>query len=179
MMPNLFRCLAALLLVATGVGFTPAKPIDDDFNLVVTLVTGERGKDSNSTTTTLTLSGDKLVYHQGYHGAHSSGRAPFKKEYSLTTSDRDELIRSLREKSLLVTKTLTTLSPVKGPGSYFTLVIRSKLSGKEHSVTIDLPRDAPKVKADRLYRDSVSLVQQLYRVINRTDPDISMPGLIP
>jgi hypothetical protein len=41
-----------------------------------------------------------------------------------------------------------------------------------------LPRDAPKVKTDRLYQDSVSLVQQLYRVINKTDPNFSMPELI-
>lgn len=179
MKSHLLRSIASLLLIVTGATFAPGKPGDSELNLVITIVTGERGRDSNSTTTTLTLSGDKLVYHQSYHGAHSGGREPVKKEYRLSVTERDEVLKLLQERGLLVTKKLTTLSPFKGPGFYFSLVIQSKLNGKEHSIAIDLPRDAPKVKSDRLYQDSLALLQQLYRVINRTDPNVSIPQLIP
>lgn len=171
--------ILVLLLAVYGRG-TPGKPAADELSLTVTIVTGERSKDSHSTTTTLTLSGDKLTYQESYHGAHSGGRTPVKKEYKVTTAERDELVKSLRDKNLLVTRTLATLSQDDAPGSYFSLLIRSRVNGKEHSITINLPRTAPKLKGDRLYQDSVSLVQQLYRVIKRNDSDaaISMPELI-
>ena len=174
----LYRSVVSILLVATCAVFTAGKPSADELSLVVTIVTGERGRDSNSTTTTLTLSGVKLAYQQSYHGAHSSGRTPVKKEYTLTTAERAELIKLLREKNLLVTRTLATLSPEEEPRSYFSVFIRSKLNAKEHSTTISLPRDASRLKGDPIYRDSMSLIDQLYRIINRTDPDISRPELI-
>ena len=166
------------MLMATCAALTAGKRAADELSLVVTIVTGERGRDSNSTTTTLALSGVKLAYQQSYHGAHSGDRTPVKKEYRLTTADRDELIKLLRERNLLVTRTLATLSAEEEPRSYFSVLIRSKLNGKEHSTTISLPRDAPRLKGDPIYRDSMSLIEQLYRIINRTDPDISRPELI-
>ena len=178
MKPILSLSVILILLMAVCAALAPGKPPADELSLVVTIVTGERGRDSHFTTTTLTLSGDKLAYQESYHGAHSGGQTPVKKEYTLTTAERDELIKSLREKNLLTTRTLATLSQDDGPESYFSLLIRSKLNGEEHSITIKLPRTAPKLKGDRLYQDSVSLVEQLYRVIKRTDRHISMPELI-
>ena len=174
----LVRSAIAIVLTTSSGPIAAAKPAAEP-SLVVTIVTGERGKDSNSTTTTLTIRANTLVYTQRHQGAHSSARPAVKNEYQLTVGEKNQLLKSLHDKGLLVTKTLTTLSPQQGPGFYFSLVILSKLEGKQHSITISLPRDTPKVKSDRLYQESVSLVEQLYRVINRTDPGISMPTLIP
>lgn len=179
MNPKLSRSLTLVLLLAICASLAPGKPAAEELSLVVTIVTGERGRDSHSTTTTLTLSGDKLTYHQSYHGAHAAGQTPVKKEYKLSAADRDELVKALREKNLLVTRTLKALSQDHEPGSYFSLLIRSTLAGREHSTTITLPRAATKVKGERLYQDSVALVEQIYRIIKRTDRAISMPELIP
>ena len=172
------RIVIVILSMAVSVAPAASAAPSDELSLVVTIVTGERGKDSHSTTTTLTLTGEKLTYQQSYRGAHSGGRPPVKKDYKLTTADRDELTRILREKKLLITRTLAALSQEDEAGSYFSLLLRSKLNGEEQSITIKLPRTAAKLKGDRLYQDSVFLVEQLYRAIKRTDPDISMPQLL-
>ena len=155
-----------------------ANPPADNWTIAVTVVTGELSKDSNSTTVTLTVSGDKLTYHRTYRGAHPGNRKPLKEEFILSAADRANLLNLLREKNLLVTKTLSSLTQQQRPGSYFSLSIRSTVDGKEHTVTINLPRHAIKSKEDRLYQDSVALCEELYRIMRRTDPSLSMPELI-
>jgi hypothetical protein len=175
MKPNCLRVTIAIFFIAVNTAYAlPA----DELSLSITIVTGERSKDSHSITTSLTLSGDKLTYQQSYHGAHSGSMPAVKKEYRLNSSERDELIKLLREKHLLITRTLAALPPNDEPASYFSLLIRSRLEGKEHLITIKLPRTAPKVKSDPLYQDSVAVITQLFRIINKTDSDISMPELI-
>ena len=178
MKSTLFRTGLVVFLIAVSAGFTAARAPGYELSLVVTIVTGERSRDSNSTTATLTLNSSKLTYQQSYHGAHSGGRTPVKKEYTLTPADLNELSKLIRGKNLLTTRRLASLSPDDGPGSYFSLLIRSRLNSKEHTITIDLPRNATRLKSDPLYRDAVAFVEYLYRVIERTDPDISMPELI-
>ena len=183
-----------VLVIAVGAVFAPGKPRSqgssfrshdssgkapaEELSLVVTMVTGERSRDSNSTTTSLTVTADTLRYEQSYHGAHSNRRAPVKKEYNLTKEDRNALIRVMHEKNLLVNRTFAALPQEDEPSVYFSLAIRSKLNGDEHSITINGPRNAAKMKADRIYQDSVYLVAHLFKIINRTDPDTSMPELI-
>ena len=154
------------------------KPPKSELSLSITMVTGEHSRDSNSATTTLIVSGDTILYEQSYHGAHSAGRTPVKKEYKLTRANRTELTRMLRTRNLLVNRTLSTLAEQDAPGRYFELKIRSKLNGKEYSISIEGPRSSAKLKQDRIYQDSVYLIEQLYKIINMTDPDVSMPELI-
>jgi hypothetical protein len=173
-----FYWLTIFIAFALGTLIARANPAADNWTIAVTVVTGELSKDSNSTTVTLWVSGDKLTYHRSYHGAHPGNRKPLKEEFILTAADRANLLKLLREKNLLVTKTLSSLTQQQRPGSYFSLSIRSTVEGKEHTVTINLPRHAAKSKEDRLYQDSVALCEELYRIMRRTDPSLSMPELI-
>jgi len=156
----------------------PARSPVEELSLEIAMVTGEHSRDSNSTSTSLTIEGNKLVYEQTYHGFHANRRDPVQKEYELTPNDRNVLIGLLRQKNLLVNKSLTGSSPEEGVRTYFSLSVNSKLNGKAHSITIDGSRNDAKLKATRFYRDSVFLIEQLYKIINRTDPDITMPELI-
>jgi hypothetical protein len=177
----LSRILVINLALTVNAGLAWGKPAADELYLTVTIVTGEHSRDSNSTTTTLTVDGDTLAYEESHHGAHSR-RAPVKKEYRLSRKDRDELLGLLKEKNLLITRTVTaTVTPLSETTNlvhYFELKIRSRLDGKEHSISIDGPRSAEKVKKEAVYQHSVYLLAHLYGIINRTDPDITLPQLI-
>lgn len=176
-LPKGLPLLTLSLMLAALATFASAKPPADKLNLSVTIVTGEHSKDS-SKTTILTVKGDTLRYQQNYRGAHSGGSTPVRKEYKLTAEDRSALVKLLRERNLLVTRRVSAVAQGKEPDSYFTLEVRSQLDSKEHSISISGPRGGAKLKQDPIYQDSVYLVEQLYRLIQRTDPSISMPQLV-
>ena len=150
----------------------------DELYLSVAIVSGEHSRDSGSVTTTLTIAADALGYEETYQGMRSNLHKPLKKEYKLTKQDLAVLIRLLKEKNLLVTKTISKPPQQKGFSRYFELTIRSTLRGKENSVSIDASPGAKELKAEPLYQSSVSLIEELYKIINRTDPDITIPQLI-
>ena len=150
----------------------------NEFSLDVTVVTSEHSRDSNSVTRNLSVSGNTLVYEETYHGARANRHQPLKKEYKLTSDDRDRLIGLLKAKALLTTKTISKSTEQEGPSRDFKLSIASKLAGKEGNISINAPRTAVELKNDPLYQGSVFLIAELYRIINRTDPDITFSDLI-
>ena len=170
--------VSVMLLCAAGVAVVLARSPAEALSVKITMVTGEHSRDSNSTTTSLTIEGNKLVYEQTYHGFHANGREPVKKEFELTANDRNVVIGLLRRKNLLVNRSLTGLPQEQDARTYFSLSISSKLNGQEHSITIAGARNDAKLKETGLYRDSVLLIEQLFKIINRTDPDMTMPELI-
>ena len=177
-LPKGLSLLTLSLLLAALAAFAPAEPPAHELNLSITMVTGERSKDSSSETTTLTVKGDTLRYEQNYRGAHSSSRTPVKREYKLTAADRSALTNVMREKNLLVTRTVKALAQEDGPEFYFSLIIHSKMNDKEHTISISGLRGGAKLKQDRIYQDSVFLVEQLYRLMQRTDPSVTVPKLV-
>jgi hypothetical protein len=175
----------SLFKLALFTAFAAACPLNahatfpqNEFSLDITVTTSEHSRDSNSVTTNLRVSGNTLVYEETYHGAHANGQKPVKKEYKLTNDDLDRLIGLLKDKALLTTKTISKSTEQEGPSRDFRLSIASKLAGKEGVISIDAPRKAIELKTDPLYRASVFLVAELYRIINRTDPDVTFSDLI-
>ena len=150
----------------------------NDLELSVTIVIGEHSRDSSSAAVTLTVSSTTLTYEQIYQGARSNQHKPVRKEYRLTKNDLDELSRLLKEKNLLVTATISHPPRQKGYSRYFELSVSPRLNGKESTVSIEAFPGDTDLKTDRLYQGSVSLIQELYKFITRTDPDITAPSLI-
>jgi hypothetical protein len=167
-----------VLLLFTAMAVVLARGSAEELSVKVTMVTGEHSRDSNSTSTSLTIDGNKLIYEQTYHGFRANRREPVKKEYEVTANDRNMLIGLLRQKNLLVNKSLRGLPQEQDARIYFSLSIETKLNDREHSIKIDGARNDAKLKEAGLYRDSVFLIQQMYKIINRTDPDITTPELI-
>lgn len=180
MKPRTIPSLVVLSLVVTAcsLAICGATPSRDGLYLEVTIVTGEHSRDSTSVTRTLTVSSGELLYEETYAGARSNRRQPVKKKFKLTRQDQEALIALLKTKNLLVTKTVSKPPTQKGSSRYFELAITSALEGKENSVAIEASPSAIELKTDSLYQGSVSLIEQLYKIINRTDPDIAVPTLI-
>jgi len=151
---------------------------DDDFHLKVTIVTGEHSRDSNSTTRTLSVAANELLYEESYAGAHSGQRRPIKKRFKLNQQDQSDLVAILKEKHLVVTKTISIPPLHIGATRYFELAIVTALQAQEYTVTIEASPAAENLKSDPLYQGSVDLIEQLYKIINRTDKDLTPPRLI-
>jgi hypothetical protein len=175
---SLFKLALFTSLVAAGPVIARATLPQNEFSLNVTVITSEHSRDSNSVTTNLRVSGDTLVYEETYHGANANRHQPLKKEYKLTNDDRDRLIGVLKDKALLTTRTISKSSEQRGLSRDFELSIASKLAGKEGVISINAPRTEIKLKTDPLYQGSVFLIVELYRIINRTDPDVTFSDLI-
>jgi hypothetical protein len=162
------------IFMATAIGETAA----DDLNLTVTIITGEHSRDSSSTMTNLTLSNDTLLYEQSYDGAHSGRRGPVKKQYKLANADKTELMALLNKKDLWVTKTISKPPQARGTSFYFELEMRANSKGKQSLVSIEGSRSDSDLQEDATYRSVVSVIDVIYRVIRRKDPDIARPELI-
>ena len=175
---SLFKLALFTLLVAACPVIARATLPQNEFSLNVTVVTSEHSRDSHSTTTHLSVAGDTLTYAETYHGAHSNRQQPIKKEYKLTSDDRDRLISLLKDQGLLTTKTIANATEPDGPSRDFRLTIATKLAGQESVVSISAPRTATKLKTDPLFQGSIALIAELYRIINRIDRHVTFSALI-
>jgi hypothetical protein len=161
---QLNNTVGVILSLAAVAALVLARSPTEELSLRVIMVTGEHSKDANSTSTTLTIEGNKLIYEQTYHGFHASGREPVRKEYELTQNDRSALIRLLRQKNLLVNRSLTGSLQDRAARIYFSLSVNTKLDAREHSITIEGARNDGKLKEAGFYRDSILLIEQLYQI---------------
>ena len=175
---SLFKLALFTSLIAACPAIACATLPQTEFSLNVTVVTSEHSRDSHSATTKLSVSGDTLTYEETYHGAYANRQEPIKKEYKLTSDDRDRLIGLLKDRGLLTTKTIANATEPEGPSRDFKLSIATKLAGQESVISISAPRTATKLKADSLYQGSIALIAELYRIINRTDRHVTFSGLI-
>ncbi len=142
----------------------------DNLQLRVELTTGERSKDSSSHTTTISIEPrvNVIVWEQtsrGFHG-RGVGTPPSRKEYKLSPADRQKLSGLLESKNLLVTKSIEIPDDYPPTHHYFAVSIESVLGRKKGTVSISGPQTAAQVKEEKLYQDSISLVKELYRIIN-------------
>lgn len=144
--------------------------LQGDPQILVTIMRSEHSRDSNSVTTTLTVSGNSLIYSQVRSGAHSRGSKPIERRFELSNEDRRELARLLNERKLLVTKTISKSAAVTGQYLSLSFSIHSNLSGKEGLISINGPMKSTAIKNDPLYQNSLVLINELYRVVHRTEP---------
>lgn len=149
-----------------------------DFHLEIRLTRGERSKDSNSSTTVLTISGGKLVYRT-ISGRRLSGRAVAPREFTLTAQDQKTIIKLIMDRKLLRTASIERERDVPGIYRYFELSINAVVDGNEGLINIKASRKATDLKEDELYKDSIALIDQIYEIIHRFDKDLDYEPLIP
>jgi hypothetical protein len=176
-MKNLPIIILSIMLTAHNpvAGGTVAP--QQDLYIQVKIEHSEHSRDSNSETETLTVSGDTLIYEDAHRGAHSGRFKPVEKRYKLAKEDLDGLARLLNEKRLLTTKSISKDAPTDSHVFHWLEIsLQSKLGGKEGSISIYGPLSSSEIKGDRLYQRVLPLVEALYRVMDRTDADMSFRG---
>jgi hypothetical protein len=149
----------------------------DALYLEITLTTGERSRDSNSTTTEITITGRTLTYKETY-GGRSGGRAPRQKALKLNAEDQRKIIKLINDRNLLRTDSIERAQDASGIYRYFELSIGSTINKSKGSISISGSRKATDLKEEKLYKDAVALVEEIYGIIHRTDGKIVYEPLI-
>jgi hypothetical protein len=161
----------ALLLVCVLPGLVSART-KDDFTLSVSLVIGERSRDSHTETTLIRLAGNNLTYERTYSGAGAGRREPVRREFKLKGSEIARLKSLVKEKNLLGSGGLN-FKPAAGQLTYFEMNIRVTLKGIIATQELSGPRAAANIKDERVYQKSMALLQELYRLINLREQGIN------
>ncbi len=150
----------------------------DALSLQITMIRGERSKDSNSATTEITINDQTLVYRKTYSG-RSRGRMPEEtKEFKLKAEDQRNLVKLIKERNLLRTDSIEREQAMSGIYLYFELSVKSTVDQSTGSIHIKGSRKATDLKEEKLYQDAVALIEEIYAIIHRTDERVVYEPLI-
>ena len=146
-----------------------------DLYIYVSLTKTERSRDSNSRTTNITVSGNKIVYQKVYRGYRRNPIEPINKEFTITDEQIKSLEKLVRDHNLLTSGSLEY--PTTGGGFvYFEMSLEVKADGQESQIDISGPSKAEGIKAEKLYKNADALLEEIYRIINAQDDEISYSG---
>jgi len=150
---------------------------EDALLVSVRLTTGERSKDSASQTTTITVERDAIAWAQTFAGSSRRRPNPPRKVYKLSPAEKRNLQELIKSNNLLVTDSIELPRPSSNY-QYFEVSVDLTLGGKKGAVNISGPRNAAGVKDERLYRSTLALIAELYRIMNGHDESIHFEELI-
>jgi hypothetical protein len=164
--------ILALLVCACSVSGNAT----DELHIGVVLTTGEHSKDSSSQTTTITVARDAIVWERTF-GGRRSGAPPLRKKFRLTPAEKGNLLKLIRSNNLLVTDSIEL--PQDGSNfRYFEISVDLTLDGKKGAINISGMRTAFKVKEEKLYQNTLTLIKELYRIMKSQDKSILFEELI-
>jgi hypothetical protein len=148
----------------------------DELHIGVRLTTGERSKDSSSQTTTITVERDTIVWERTFTGRRRA-TSPLRKEFKLSSADQRSLRTLIGANNLLVTDSIEL--PRKSSNfTYFEISMDLILDGKKGAISISGMGTAVEVKAEKLYQNTMTLVKELYRIMNLQDNSVLFEDLI-
>ncbi len=149
----------------------------DELHIGVWLTTGERSRDSGSKTTTITVERKTIVWEQSSSRDRRRGTPPKRKEFKLSPADKQNLLKVIRSNNLLVTDSIEL--PEEGSNyRYFRISAELALGRKKGTIKISARRTAVEVKEEKLYQNTLTLVKELFRIINSQDKDVGFEELV-
>jgi hypothetical protein len=151
----------------------------DELHIGVALTTGERTilperqRDRNdySQTTTITVERDAIVWEKTSSGHRLRRTAPLRKESKLSPADKRNLLKLIKSNNLFVTDSIS-LPYDDSNFRFFRISVALTLGRKKGAIDISGPRAAVQVREEKLYQNTLSLVKELYRIINSQDKDV-------
>jgi hypothetical protein len=172
MLPQTIRPLIAfILLIATLPPVAATSGAASDLYISATLTKIERSKDSNSRKTTVTVSGNKIVYERTYGGAGRHRRKPVHKEYKITGEEIKRLERIVVDHNLLTSGSLEY--PATGGGFlYFEISLDVRFEGKQAQIEMSGPSKAAGIRDHTLFKNSNALVEEIFRIIKAQDKEV-------
>lgn len=164
------RFVGLFLLVCALPALALCKP-KGELYLSLSLTRGERSRDSNSSTTVITINQNTVVYDKTFRGRQPRGRQPIHKEFQITSQDIENLKQLIKTKGLLKSDSKTYPSEA-GVHNYFELAIDLKLDGRASSIKLSGPARSAKIKDEQLYKASDALMQEVYKLLAAQDDEI-------
>lgn len=140
------------------------------------LTIGERSKDSSSQTTTITVSRNAILWERSF-GGRGGETPPLRKEFKLSPADKAHLVKLIEANDLLVTDSIE-LPQASSNYRYFKISADLTLDGKKGAIKISGLRNAVDVREERLYQHILTLVKELYRIMNSQNKSVRFEELI-
>jgi hypothetical protein len=137
----------------------------DDLHISISLTEGEHSRDSNSTSTAISIDGGKLVYDKSYSGYRANNRTPVHKQIRIKADDIERLKRVIGEKKLLVSHRLER--PTNGPGRYSIAAISIAL-GKQRA-SIRFSGRISRINNEPLYKSSRALIEEIQQIVEANE----------
>jgi len=175
-MKTLLIVTCASLFFAASACFVSGKGTDE-LLVSVRLTTGERSKDSNSQTTTITVERDEIVWEQTFGGSSGRRPAPPRKVFKLSRADKEKLLKLITANNLLV-KSAIALPQPSANYHYFEIAVDLTVDGKKGAINISGLRTAASVKEEPLYQSTQALLEELYRIMHSQDKSVRLEELI-
>jgi hypothetical protein len=148
----------------------------DELHLAVRLTTGEHSRDSSSQTTTITVERDTIVWERTFSGRRRA-TPPLRKEFKLSSADKQNLLTLVGSNNLLVTDSIEL--PRKSSNfRYFEISVELTLDGQKGAISISGMRTAVEAKEEKLYQNTMTLVKELYRIMNLQDNSMTFVDII-
>ncbi|HEY0319874.1 MAG TPA: hypothetical protein VGC66_02780 [Pyrinomonadaceae bacterium] len=167
------RRLIALSLLALLLPFSAYCKRAEDFSLDISLIRGERSRDSHSQATHITLNGRELVYEKSYRGYRGGARSePVKKSFKIKDEDVERLKKIVLDNSLLTSDSLEVEGAQGGVRQFFELALNINLNGKKSSIEISAPRSATEIKEKPVYVRANALLDAVYKILAEQDKEI-------
>lgn len=163
----MMKTFAGLILLISLASLCVAKP--KDLYISISLVIAQHSRDASSTETSFTVSGDRVIYDENYHGYRSSSRKPIHEEWILTGQEVANLTRLIQEKKLLRSRSFTTPEEASGFSTSYDLTEKIRWQGKMSVIRVSGPLNSAQsdaMKSNRLYQDANSLLEYLRAVTN-------------
>jgi hypothetical protein len=131
-------------------------------HLSIEVTAGEHSMDSNSTTTSVLVNGERMTYARSYHGRRGKGQKDFSKEITLRASERDAIAHLLKRQNLLGSRTVDY--PINGPGSYFSFEMHAVFGKSKGSIKVSGAMNT--LRDEQLYKDVTALLQNIESVVD-------------
>jgi hypothetical protein len=148
----------------------------DQLHIGVRVTTGERSRDSSSDTTKITVEQGTIVWERSFTGRRR-GTPPVRKQFKLSSADKRNLLALIRSNNLLVTDSIER--PRKSSNyRYFEISVELTANGKMGAISISGMRTDVEVKEEKLYQNSMTLVKELYRIVNLQDNSMTFVDIV-
>ena len=166
------RPLITLILLILILPIFAARRAADDLYISAVLTREQRGRDSSTrTTTTIIVEGNKIVYDRIYSGFRGSYSEPVHREYRITGADAQRLERVIKEHGLLVSDKLDYPRRIGGFW-HFRITLNLRSGGQKSLIEIAGPTSAVKIREEKLYKNSSTLLKEIFSIINAQDTEI-------
>lgn len=149
----------------------------DELLVRIRLTTGEQSKDSGSNTTTIMIERNSIVWEKTSSRDRRIGTPPLRKDFRLSPVNQENLLKLIESNNLLVTDSIE-LPEEASYNRYFRISVDLTRDGKEGAIKISGPRTAVQVKKEKLYQNTLTLIKELYRIMNSQDKDVRFEELI-
>lgn len=155
--------IALAWLVCSATSFVSINGAEH-LHISISLIRSEHSRDSNSTSTTITVNDHDLVYEESARRRKKTVH----KEYKLTDQEVGRLKKLIKERHMLVSGSVEyPTRPV--PHTYYELTVEVELNRKKSLIKVSGPVNSDEMKSNILYQKTDALLEEINEIIRARD----------